>query len=215
MEGKKKEYLNIRSGSGEISVLGSAVLAFASCLSIGKIIISVKKGDEETARSYLPLKLKEDRKRIIFCAGGQSRRSSVHKALLCLEEYKPTHVLIHDGARPWIKKSLIEQIIDGTLQHEAVIPVLPLIETPKKLESVESGFIKTHLKRENLCTAQTPQGFKFPEILMAHEKAARKEEQELAEYTDDAEIWGEFVGKVKVIEGDPLNRKITYPGDLI
>jgi len=73
-------------------------------------------------------------------------------------------------------------------------------------------FIKTHLKRKNTGVAQTPQAFKFPEILDAHKKAANVETEE---FTDDAEIWGRFCGQVAVIQGEPENKKITFPEDLI
>jgi 2-C-methyl-D-erythritol 4-phosphate cytidylyltransferase/2-C-methyl-D-erythritol 4-phosphate cytidylyltransferase/2-C-methyl-D-erythritol 2,4-cyclodiphosphate synthase len=62
--------------------------------------------------------------------------------------------------------------------------------------------------------AQTPQGFAFPEILRAHEMAAEREVREHYEYTDDAEVWGEFIGPVAVVEGSPRNKKITFPEDL-
>ena len=214
MSGKKKEYLPLPSSDGrQLTVLGAVVTTFASCKKIGPIIITVPAGDEETARSCLPTEFTEKQGRIIFAIGGSSRRTSVHNALLCLKELKPSHVLIHDGARPWIKKSLIEEIIDATLKHGAVIPVLPLVETPKELNNDDPGFIKRHLRRDSLCTAQTPQGFSFPEILKAHEKAAEREREGFI-FTDDAEVWGEFIGRVAVISGDPENRKITYIGDL-
>jgi 2-C-methyl-D-erythritol 4-phosphate cytidylyltransferase/2-C-methyl-D-erythritol 2,4-cyclodiphosphate synthase len=132
-----------------------------------------------------------------------------------LEPYHPTHVLIHDGARPWIKRDLIERCIEAAIRYGAVIPALPLVETPKEIELTDGAqFIKRHLRRTALCTAQTPQGFAFPEILRAHEKAAEREEKENFDYTDDAEVWGEFIGQAAVIPGDPENRKITFPEDL-
>ena len=205
-------------GKEQQSVLGSTAAAFASCPQIGLIVIAVQDGEEDTARSCLPHELAASKGRVIFATGGPSRRSSVHNALLRLKEYEVTHVLIHDGARPWIKKPLIEKIIEGTIRHGATIPVLPLVETPKELEASAAGlegkFIKAHLRREALCTAQTPQGFSYPEILNAHEKAAEREEREGFEYTDDAEVWGEFIGQVAVIPGDQKNKKITYPEDL-
>jgi len=165
--------------------------------------------------------------RIQFTEGGRTRRASVYNALSYLEKYSPSHVLIHDGARPWIKKSLIEKIINAAIQFDAVIPALPITETPKELHNplaagkshadgdvTADNFIQRHLRRDKLCVAQTPQGFKYPEIFAAHKKAAQKEMKEHFEYTDDAEIWGEFIGKVAVISGDDENRKITYPIDI-
>jgi 2-C-methyl-D-erythritol 4-phosphate cytidylyltransferase len=103
--------------------------------------------------------------------------------------------------------------------YNAAVPMLPITETPKETDGplpetgrLEPVFIKQHLKRSNTGAAQTPQGFKFPEILYAHEKAALLADEE---FTDDAEIWGRFCGTVVAIPGEPENRKITFPEDLI
>ena len=221
MGGVKKEYLFLPESP--FTVLGAALSAFASCPRVGPIAIITPPGEEEGARLALPAERCSGGllagSRILFAAGGPTRRASVHNALLRLEQCRPSHVLIHDGARPWIKPELIEKIIDAAIKFGAVIPALPLLETPKELmpnEPAAEGptFIKRHLRRSSLCAAQTPQGFKFPELLAAHEKAAEREQNEKLEYTDDAEVWGEFVGQVAVISGDPENRKITYPEDL-
>jgi len=235
MGGVKKEYLPFPSqtkpfGEKNLSVLGAAVSAFAlTCIrnkppgldKISPIIITVPPGGEDAAKACLPAGLLAEEGRVLFAAGGATRRASVFNALSLLKSYKPLVVLIHDGARPWIKKKLIERIIEAAILYGAVAPVLPLIETPKELytrlpenSDLKPAFIKRHPRREVLCTTQTPQGFRFPEILKAHEKAREKEEKEMFEYTDDAGIWGEFIGKVAVIPGDPENRKITFPGDL-
>ena len=226
MGGKKKEYLPLSSpAENSLTVLGAVVRAFASCPRVGPIVITVPPGDESgLAMASIPPELCSvklpgcERARIAFVPGGRTRRSSVFNALLFLKPFKLSHVLIHDGARPWIKQDLIEKIMEAAIKYGAVIPALPLIETPKEI-SRDMGFpglqfIQRHLRREAICVAQTPQGFAFAELLAAHEKAREKEEKENFEYTDDAEIWGEFVGQVAVIPGDPANRKITFLEDL-
>jgi len=217
MGGVKKEYLALPSTSeSPLTVLGSAVSAFASLPQIRPIVITVPPGEESEARSRLPNGLVSENERIFFVSGGKTRRASVHNALLFLAPYKPAYVLIHDGARPWVKRELIERIIEGAIKHGAAIPALPLVDTPKELKTSAGDvkFIERHLRRENLCAVQTPQGFAFPEILAAHEKADEREEKEGFEYTDDAEVWGEFTGQVAVIPGESENRKITYPEDM-
>jgi len=219
MGGIKKELLPLPEKP--FTVLGAALSAFAASPRIGPIVITVPPGAEEEVRASLPPELRSG-DHVLFVPGGLTRRASVYNALLRLEPYRPSHVLIHDGARPWIKPGLIETVIDAAIKYEAVIPSLPLYETPKELfkrvetpaSAEEPAFIRHHLRRADLCVAQTPQGFKFPEILKAHEKAAEREEKENVEYTDDAEVWGEFIGQVAVIPGDPENRKITFPEDI-
>jgi 2-C-methyl-D-erythritol 4-phosphate cytidylyltransferase len=107
--------------------------------------------------------------------------------------------------------------MEAVIAWQAALPLLPLVETPKETAADVPGgpfFVKRHLRRASIGTAQTPQGFAFPEILYAHEKAAARELAEGFEYTDDAEVWGEFQGPVAAVAGSPENRKITFPGDL-
>jgi 2-C-methyl-D-erythritol 4-phosphate cytidylyltransferase len=233
MGGLKKEYITLPSPSagagaaGELcsqqeplTVLGSAVSAFADCRRVSLIVITTPPDADDgeyAARSSLPQRLlRQECPTIIFVPGGSSRRVSVHHALATLAGYGPDYVLVHDGARPWVKTSLIDRIIDTVVLYNAAIPAAPPSETPKE---VDGGFVKRHLKRASVVMAQTPQGFAFLPLLAAHEKAAERELRgretgEPVEYTDDAEIWGEFAGPVAVIAGDASNRKITFLEDL-
>jgi 2-C-methyl-D-erythritol 4-phosphate cytidylyltransferase len=203
-----------------LTVLGSAVSAFADCARVGLIVITTPPDADDgeyAARKSLPQRLlRQECPKIIFVPGGSSRRISVHHALSTLAAYGPDYVLVHDGARPWVKARLIDRVIDAVMLHDAVIPAVQSAETPKE---VDGGFVKRHLRRASVVLAQTPQGFAFNRLLAAHEKAAERELQGreagvLVEYTDDAEIWGEFEGPVAVIEGDLSNRKITFPEDI-
>jgi 2-C-methyl-D-erythritol 4-phosphate cytidylyltransferase/2-C-methyl-D-erythritol 4-phosphate cytidylyltransferase/2-C-methyl-D-erythritol 2,4-cyclodiphosphate synthase len=219
----KKEYLPLGPGrcdaGGEpLTVLGAAVSAFAAFDEIGVIVITIPADGEDAARAALPRELREAPARspgpsILFTAGGPSRRVSVYRALSFLRSretsWTPSWTLIHDGARPWIGADLIRRVMDAVKRHAAVIPLTPLLETPKEIG--EDGFILKHLRRAGLGLSQTPQAFAFPQILHAHEKAA---EREAYEYTDDAEIWGEFCGPVATVAGERGNRKITYAEDL-
>jgi 2-C-methyl-D-erythritol 4-phosphate cytidylyltransferase len=222
MGGLKKEYRPLGNGlTGEdgrpLTVLGAAALAFAAFPRITILVITVP-ADAETgeyaAREALPpgLLRPSGKRRLLFVPGGPTRRASVHHALSLLAAYNPGYVLIHDGARPWVNAALIERTIRGVMEHQAVVPILSLTETPKRVD--RRGFITEHLKRAEVGTAQTPQGFAFPRILRAHEQAMERELRDRIEYTDDAEVWGEFAGPVAVIPGSPENRKITFPEDL-
>ncbi len=141
--------------------------------------------------------------------GGSTRQDSVLFGLGALKELGCDRdiVLIHDGARPWISADLVRTTIEQTRMHGACLPLAPLVETPK---IVKGQVVHTHPSRAHVMTAQTPQAFSFPEILAAHELAAR--EGYVA--TDDAMIWDHYVGPVFWIEGERQNRKITYREDL-
>jgi len=213
MGGIKKEFIKLNNDD-DLTVLGSAVNVFAEVQSVNTIVIAVPENEEEAGRRALPQELssRSDLK-IIFVAGGKTRSGSVLNALSFLASINPCYVLIHDGARPWLSVSLVNNIIASVKKYGAVIPLLPLTDTPKEIsgDREQSIFIKRHLKRINVGVAQTPQAFKFPEILYAHEKAAKAVDEE---FTDDAEIWGRFCGDVAVIPGEKENRKITFPEDI-
>lgn len=222
MGGIKKEYQilspDLVDESGKpLTVLGAAVMVFAALPQVQTIVITVppRAEDGETAaRKALPDQLfsQSQGPHILFVPGGSSRRQSVHHALSLLEAYSPSHVLIHDGARPWVSEELVRSVLTALETHPAVIPVMPLVETPKIID--EQGEILQHLRRAAVVTAQTPQGFVFPEILRAHEQAAEEELHHHREFTDDAEVWGAFLGPVYTVAGSALNRKITFPEDL-
>jgi 2-C-methyl-D-erythritol 4-phosphate cytidylyltransferase len=205
-----------------LTVLGAAVSAFAEIPEIKTIIIAIPAG-EDTARKALPPKFlaEGNRPAIHFVSGGATRQASVFNALSFLaSQCAPDLVLIHDGARPWISPALIRRVITGVQKYHAVIPLLPLTETPKETDAplcddLTDGspmFIKRHLRRALVGAAQTPQGFTFPEIFTAHQQAATHDTQ--YEYTDDAEVWAAFCGPVAAIPGESENRKITFPEDL-
>jgi 2-C-methyl-D-erythritol 4-phosphate cytidylyltransferase/2-C-methyl-D-erythritol 4-phosphate cytidylyltransferase/2-C-methyl-D-erythritol 2,4-cyclodiphosphate synthase len=231
MQGVKKEYRLLPGKAagdrtGNLTVLGAAVSAFAAVPEIKIIVIAVPadpENGEAAARKALSPELLAGEKSpaILFVCGGATRRASVFNALCLLADYAPGFVLIHDGARPWVSPSLIQRIIVGVKKYRAVIPLLPLTETPKETDTplnsadTDAVFIKRHIKRAFMGAAQTPQGFAFPEILTAHQQAAIQEESHHIEFTDDAEVWASFCGPVAAIPGEGENRKITFPEDLV
>jgi 2-C-methyl-D-erythritol 4-phosphate cytidylyltransferase len=177
-------------------------------------------GKDTAQKALLPEIIKgECNPALHFVDGGTTRQASVFNALSMITTWQnkqPDYVLIHDGARPWVSVSLIKRIIAELKKHQAVIPLLPLTETPKEIDEEWNNtmFITRHLKRELVGVAQTPQGFAFPEIFAAHQQAAEYSKHSHQEFTDDAEIWALFCGTVAAIPGDPKNRKITFLEDL-
>ena len=212
MGGGKKEFLPlIKSKEKNLTVLGKVMESFSSFSDLSPLVITLPPAITN-AEEQLPLSL---RNKACYVKGGENRRASVYNALKFLKSYNISHVLIHDGARPWISTELIKSIIDEVKKCPAVIPGIALTETPKDIINEGNNYyIKKHLKRKDIFLAQTPQAFAFPDILFAHEKALEREKNENMEYTDDAEIWSEFIGRVKMIPGDIANKKITFPEDL-
>jgi 2-C-methyl-D-erythritol 4-phosphate cytidylyltransferase len=138
--GEKKEYLPLKnqydSAGRPLTVLGKTALAFAAFGEIETMVITVpvdsEKG-ESAARAALPAKLLEaGRPSVVFVPGGKTRRVSVHHGLSLLEAYKPSYVLIHDGARPWVSPGLIGRVMAAAEKYGAAIPLLPFTDTPKR-----------------------------------------------------------------------------------
>ncbi|MDR2864746.1 MAG: 2-C-methyl-D-erythritol 4-phosphate cytidylyltransferase [Spirochaetaceae bacterium] len=231
-DGKKKEYHpllgqhdlcvkhdrnSVLTGEGQpLTVLGTVFSVFAENPRISIIVVvhpvKAEIGEQAARGAIGEALIKRCNKELHFVPGGENRRLSVYHGLSLLAAFKTDYVLIHDGARPWLDQTLVNRVIDEVIEREAVIPVIPFTETPKELDA--GGHIKRHLKRANLALAQTPQAFLFDKILKAHQKAAEIVPQGNTEWTDDAEIYDEFIGEVAVVQGDSRNKKITFPEDL-
>ena len=121
------------------------------------------------------------------------------------------YVLIHDGARPLLTADIIERSIAAVKLHDACVVGMPVKDTIKIVS--EDGFSAETPDRSSLWQIQTPQTFFYPLIWEAYESVITKEE---CAVTDDAMVLERMTGKrVKVIEGNYRNIKITTPEDLI
>ncbi len=139
--------------------------------------------------------------------GGQQRQASVLAGLQALGPIAPDLVLIHDAARPFVDATVISGVIEALGSHDAALPVTPVTDTIKR--SVDHRTVASTEDRSQLFAAQTPQGFRFPQILAAHLRAARLPR----EFTDDAAI-AEWAGMtVALTAGSTRNIKITHPED--
>src|SRR4030088_2961084 len=136
--------------------------------------------------------------------GGTTRQASVHAGLEALASQKPDVVLIHDAARCFVSPALFSRAIDAAGRTGAAVPAIPVADTIKLIG--ESGNVEATPERARLRIAQTPQSFRFDQILDAHRRA---------DFTDDAAL-AEWAGlTVATFEGDPANMKLTTPEDFI
>jgi 2-C-methyl-D-erythritol 4-phosphate cytidylyltransferase len=141
-------------------------------------------------------------------AGGDRRQDSVRLGLEATEGHYPL-VLVHDGVRPLVPPELISRIVKATNQYRAVIPALVARETVKEADG-RGLVVKTH-DRRTLWLVQTPQAFRYEDILEAH---CRAREENWEEMTDDALLMERIGVPVNIIEGSEENIKITTPRDL-
>ncbi len=222
MEGTgKKEYLTVsESPKGRVSVLSASLFAFLDTGLFSLAIITIPNGDEQRVRSLLAedARIAELTTRhqvsIVLTEGGVSRQDSVKKGLEAISlhasagKQTPSTVLIHDAARPWVTGSIIRDVVTLVLEKGAAVPAIAVVDTQKEVDA--AGRVVRHLERSRLAAVQTPQGFRFSELLDAHRKAALDGRT----YTDDAEIWGHYAGEVYTCPGDRANKKITFKEDL-
>ena len=201
-EGKKKEYALLEGRP----VLSRCLERFAEISPPLQIVVTLPRNDIAAIRELLAESI--DIARIRFTSGGDSRQESVRLGLEALKSLSPQIVLIHDGARPWIDRSLIERVLEGARRWGACIPVVDACEAPKRVGP--SGLILEDLPRDQFKLAQTPQAFMYDRIFEAHRRARKTSHL----FVDDAEVYAAYCSAVFTVAGSRENRKITFKEDL-
>ncbi|MGX7895290.1 bifunctional 2-C-methyl-D-erythritol 4-phosphate cytidylyltransferase/2-C-methyl-D-erythritol 2,4-cyclodiphosphate synthase [Tsuneonella sp. HG222] len=137
--------------------------------------------------------------------GGTTRQESVRNALEALVDFAPELVLIHDAARPELPVEVTERLLLSLADHPGAIPVLPVVDS---MALDEGGLMAGTAPREKLRRVQTPQAFRFADILAAH-----RAWQGASDAGDDAQVARAAGLEVALIEGDERLRKLTFAGD--
>jgi len=144
-------------------------------------------------------------KKTLKIVGGKTRQESTFKALKKIKKMNFKKVLIHDSARPFPSKKIINEIIKKLKTNHAVVPIIKVNDATKR---VEKKIIFKNIKRNSLRFSQTPQGFTFKKIYEKHKKNMNTSvDDDSALFTDDGE-------KVVSINGSKTNLKITDKEDL-
>jgi 2-C-methyl-D-erythritol 4-phosphate cytidylyltransferase/2-C-methyl-D-erythritol 2,4-cyclodiphosphate synthase len=198
---KPKQYVEI----GGKAVLARSIEAFLDNERIHLVQPVIHPGDrdlyEAATRALLSPKL------LTPVAGGRNRQQSVLAGLEALRASAPSNVLIHDAARPFLAVPVIDRVINALQEAAAVLAALPLSDT---LKAEQNGLVTRTVSRDGLWRAQTPQGFRFPAILEAHQAAALAGRED---FTDDAAI-AEWRGlDVAIVLGAERNIKLTTKED--
>ena len=137
--------------------------------------------------------------------GGETRQDSVRLGLEAISSHSPAHVLIHDGARPFVSHPVIDRVLAALEASDGAIPVLEVQDTLKR---VADGATRETVPRDGIVRAQTPQGFRYPQILSAHRELAGRH------FTDDAAVAEAGGLTVAAVPGAEDNLKITRDEDL-
>ena len=144
-------------------------------------------------------------KKTINIIGGKTRKESTFKALKLIKKMNCKKVLIHDVARPFPSKSIINKIIYNLKKHHAVIPIIKSCDATKR---VKKNKIFKNIERSSLRFSQTPQGFTFKKIYEKHLKNKN------ISFDDDSSLFTMDNEKILSIDGSKKNLKITDKEDL-
>jgi len=145
-------------------------------------------------------------KNINVVAGGELRQDSVLSGVNALSE-KCEVVSVHDAARPFVTKNIINRTIDACSEYDGTVAAVPASDTVKEVDTINR--IKKTIPRESVWLAQTPQVFHRSKLLQA--LAYAKTNQVIV--TDEASLLESLDFSVAVVEGDVNNFKITTPSD--
>ncbi len=192
-------------------LLVQTVTPFLEWNSLAGMALSVSEGREAEFRELLGEHFPTRREAVTVLAGGAERQDSIRLALEALaRQFSPGAedlVLIHDGARPFIDQALLEAVLQPLSQFDGVIPAAPVRDTIKRVEG--NKVVRTE-DRQTLRLVQTPQAFRFQNILELHRRA----HQDAFLGTDDASLLEQYGQSVGWTEGPVHNLKVTVAEDI-
>jgi len=203
---------------GGQAVLARTLRVFMAHAQVGQVIV-VRHGDDGALYHEVVTGLEASaatglNKLLPAVIGGATRQASVLCGLHALAQSgssRPSAVLIHDAARPFVSMETISRVIDGLGEATGAVAAEPLADTLKRQADGLPARVADTVAREGLWRAQTPQGFGFAAIHEAHCKAAAAG---LGDFTDDSAI-AEWAGlDIVLVRGAPDNVKLTTGEDL-
>ena len=185
-----------------ISPLEHLITSVSNSPSINSITLVINKDDKEEIKGF---KMKYPKLNTVV-SGGNTRQKSVFIALKNIRKKRIKTrndiVLIHDAARPFLENRIIENCILHLKKYDGVFPALNTDDTLRNKKNLNT------YDRDIIISSQTPQAFKFDKIYIAHKQAK-------GDYSDDVAIANKFGLRLKKIEGQKLNFKITNPSDIV
>ena len=194
-----KQYIDLKG----ISVLRRSILAFLKHPKVDAVRVVIRPEDKALyAKATAGLKLLQP------VHGGATRQQSVKNGLESLKEAKPSIVLIHDAARPFVPVEAICASIDAAAEHGAATVAIRCIDTI--LQGDADGYLQATPDRSMLWACQTPQTFRVGVIREAYRSA----HAEGFLGSDDATVARRSGATVKLVEGSAFNFKVTTPSDL-
>jgi 2-C-methyl-D-erythritol 4-phosphate cytidylyltransferase/2-C-methyl-D-erythritol 2,4-cyclodiphosphate synthase len=187
--------------SSRETMLSMSIAAAAACPAVGSLVVTVPPGFEDRVGDMPSMG-----KQVVVIPGGESRQLSVAAGLRTLGD-EVVSVVCHDAARPFASPELFSAVLAAI--GEGADGVIPVVDVPDTVKRVNAGAVVETVPRQELRLAQTPQAFRSGALADAHRRAAA----EAKEFTDDAAMleWAGY--KVRVVEGEAGNFKITTVAD--
>ncbi len=182
------------------TVIERSVEAFLNISDVDEVIVTVREQDLETFSELIT------DERVTFVIGGDTRQQSVKNAVDTIDS--ADLIIIHDGARPLVREQDIENTIIAAKTFGAAAVGVPVKDTIKVVDG-DSVIVDTP-DRSTLFAVQTPQIFGFN----AYKAALQKALDDGKDFTDDCRLIEYAGGKVRMVEGDYSNIKITTPDDI-
>jgi 2-C-methyl-D-erythritol 4-phosphate cytidylyltransferase len=188
-----------------VPMLLRALRPFAQHPRVGPIVVVLPPEFAAAPPEWLAELLSD---RLLVAAGGEERQHSVASGLHRLPP-GPGLVLVHDAARPFVDRPLIDRVLAVAARGAAAVPGLPVPDTIKETDT--AGLVVRTVPRDRLVVVQTPQAFPRAMLETAHQRA-RSDAASLAA-TDDAALCERLGHAVRVVAGSPRNIKITTQED--
>ncbi len=201
-----KQFLEL----GGRPILAATLAALLGTGFFRKTVVPVPEKDLEKTRTLIDSLGLAARAEAI--AGGVERTDSVRRGIERLGELgagEADLVAVHDGVRPLVSGEIVERVLRAAIETGAAVAAVPVKDTVKV---ARDGFVEETPDRSNLWLVQTPQVFRFGLLAEAYARALADGRTPA---TDDAALVERLGGKVRVVEGDYENIKITTPEDLL
>ena len=195
--GEKKQFARL----GGVPLFVRSLLSFVGTPGLARTAVVLP--SEDLARGQALLEGAAPGIPAVVVTGGPTRQDSVRNGLAVLD--RADVVLVHDAARPFASRSLILRTLEAASGEEGAVPALPVSDTLKRLAAGRP----TTVPREDLYTAQTPQGFPREMIVEAHRRALA----DGVSSTDDGSLCERYGFAVRLVEGEVGNLKITTAAD--
>ncbi|MEL6877022.1 MAG: bifunctional 2-C-methyl-D-erythritol 4-phosphate cytidylyltransferase/2-C-methyl-D-erythritol 2,4-cyclodiphosphate synthase [Pseudomonadota bacterium] len=168
-----------------------------------RVLVVLAEGTQELAEQAL-----SGIANLTFVGGGVTRQESVRNGLEAMAEDAPELVLIHDAARPDLPIEVVERLVAALSQHPGAIPVLPVVDS--LAVSGNGEIMAGKAERETLRRVQTPQAFRYADIL-----AAQRAWSGELNAGDDAQVLTANGGSVALVQGDERLKKFTFAEDFV